>query len=49
MFKKGPDVQNGALSKYKDNLHIVRDVVDNPLSSTAVRRAVQEVCSPHSS
>jgi hypothetical protein len=38
-----PTVQGGMLYKYRDNLHIVRDVVENPLSSTAVRKAVQEV------
>ena len=38
------DVQDGVLYKYWENLYVVRDVVENPLSSSAVRQAVQEVC-----
>ena len=40
------NLQDGILYKYRDNLYIVRDVVENPMSSTAVRQAVQQVNLP---
>lgn len=36
-------VQDGPLHKYSDRFFVVEDVVESPMSSTAVRRAVQEV------
>lgn len=36
-------VQDGPLHKYSDRFSVVEDVVENPISSTAIRRAVQEV------
>ena len=43
LTNKWAALQEGILYKYLDNLYIVRDVVENPLSSTAVRQAVQQV------